>query len=141
MIEIKIKKLFEDAKLPTFAHPGDAGMDFFSREKVNIKPGERKAISTGIAMELPSGYVGLVWDKSSVGIKEGIKTLGGVLDAGYRGEILIGVVNLSDKGYVFEKHHKIAQMLIQKIERPTLVESTELSDSARGAGGFGSTGR
>ena len=138
---VKIKKLRPDAKLPTYAHPGDAGMDLFSVETVVIKSGERAKISTGIAMEIPDGYVGLVWDKSGLASNYMLKNLGGVMDAGYRGEYIITLVNLGKEDYVLEKNHKIAQLLIQKIERPVVIEEAELSESARGDAGFGSTGK
>lgn len=102
---------------------------------------ERFAVRTGISLEIPEGYVGLIWDKSGIAIKEGIKTLGGVIDAGYRGEILIGVINLGNKDYVFDVGHKVAQILIQKIENFEIIESQELSDTSRGQSGFGSTGK
>lgn len=140
-IAIKIKKLDPEAKIPSFAHPGDAGMDLFSLETVIIQPGERVKIRTGIATELPQGYAGLWWDKSGLSNNHGLKILGGVLDAGYRGELLVGLINLSKESYTIEKHHKITQMIIQKIEHPEIVEASELSDSSRGEGGFGSTGK
>ena len=99
------------------------------------------AVRTGIAAQIPEGYVGLVWDKSGIAIKEGIKTLGGVIDSGYRGEILVGMINLGDKDYVFETGHKLAQLLIQKVEHIEVVEVRELSETPRGKGGFGSTGK
>ena len=98
------------------------------------------AVRTGIAMEIPEGFVGLIWDKSSIGSK-GIKTLGGVIDAGYRGEIQVMVTNLGDTAYTFEHGHKVAQMIIQKVEFPEIVEVSELSESLRGEGAFGSTGK
>ncbi len=140
-MQIKFKKLHPDAKAPQYAHHGDAGMDFFALEKTILKPGEHAAIKTGIAMEIPHGYVGLFWDKSGIAIKHGIKLLGGVIDAGYRGEILIGMMNLSAVEYVFEVGHKVSQMLIQKVEAPDIIEATELSDTSRGEKGFGSTGK
>jgi dUTP pyrophosphatase len=140
-LTLKIKKLHPDAKIPSYAHPGDAGMDLYSLEKVEIKPGERLKIRTGIATELPDGYAGLWWDKSGLSNNYGLKVLGGVLDAGYRGELLVGLINLSKETYVVEKHHKVTQMLIQKVEHPEIIEVEELSDSSRGAGGFGSTGK
>ncbi len=140
-MKLPIKKLDSKAKLPSYSHPGDAGMDLFALENTLVKAGQRFAVKTGIAMEIPEGFVGLVWDKSGLAIKNGIKTLGGVIDSGYRGEILIGVLNTSDKDYVFEAGHKIAQMLIQKIENMEIVETDLLSDTQRGSGGFGSTGK
>jgi len=140
-MNIRIKKLHPDAHIPNIAHQGDAGFDLYSVDKVTIEPGQRVQIPVGLAFEIPLGYVGLIWDKSGISHKGGIKTLGGVLDSGYRGELLVGVINLSSETYVFEKGNKIAQMLIQKIETPTFEEVVELSDSSRGEGGFGSTGK
>lgn len=141
MLAIKIKKLKSDATLPNYAHAGDAGMDMYASEDVHIRKGERGKVPTGIAIEIPDGYVGLVWDKSGLSINHGLKTLGGVIDAGYRGEIIIGIANLSGEDYTIEKGHKVAQMLIQKIESPVIEEEGELSDSHRGEKGFGSTGK
>jgi len=138
---IKIKKLNPEAKLPIYAHPGDAGMDFFALAETEIKPGEVIRVKTGIALELPIGYVGLIWDKSGLAANHGLKTMAGVLDAGYRGELQIVVTNLSKEIYSIKKHDKVAQMLIQKIESPELIEVDELSDTSRGEGGFGSTGK
>ncbi len=138
---LKIKKLRADATLPTYAHPGDAGLDIYTCESVSVEPGEKTVISTGIAMEIPEGYVGMIWDKSGIAIKNGIKTLGGVVDSGYRGEVLIGVINLSKERYTFEKGHKVAQMVIQKKEDVVVEEVQELSDTSRGEGRFGSTGK
>jgi dUTP pyrophosphatase len=90
-MEIQIKKLHPDAKLPTYAHPGDAGMDFYTIEDVTIMPGEIAIIHTGIALAVPLGYAALLWDKSGLANKHGLKIVGGVFDAGYRGEILPGV--------------------------------------------------
>ncbi len=92
-------------------------------------------------MEIPEGYVGLIWDKSGLSHKYGIKSFGGVIDSGYRGEIHAGVMNLSDKYFKFEKENKIAQLLIQKVERVKFEEAEELSDTDRGRGGFGSSGK
>ena len=116
-------------------------MDMYASEDVHIRKGERGKVSTGIAMEIPDGYVGLVWDKSGLSINYGLKTLGGVIDAGYRGEIIIGIANLSSEDYTIEKGHKVAQLLIQKIEAPVIEETKELSDSHRGEKGLGSTGK
>lgn len=140
-MKVKIKKLNLDAKLPSYAHPGDAGMDVFAVEATELTPGEIKAVKTGISMEIPDGYAGLIWDKSGIAIKEGLKVMGGVIDSGYRGEIMVGMCNLGKKPYRFEPGHKIAQMLIQKIECPEIDETSELGDTSRGGGGFGSTGK
>jgi dUTP pyrophosphatase len=140
-MKLKIKKLHPDAVIPKYAHFDDAGFDLFAIEDTVIKVNERVPVKTGIAMEIPTGYVGLIWDKSGISVKEGIKTLAGVVDSTYRGEALVAVINLSDKDYVFEKGHKVAQMIIQKKETVEFEEVTELSDTSRGAGGFGSTGK
>jgi len=140
-MKLKIKKIHPDAKIPEFAHPGDAGMDLYVPERVTLAPGQRKSIGLGIAMEIPDGHVGLMWDKSGLSHKYGVKSFGGVIDAGYRGEIHAGVMNLSRETYIFEKGHKIIQILIQKIDQPKIVVVDELSDSVRGEGGFGSSGK
>lgn len=140
-MNIRVRKLHPDARIPHIATAGDAGCDMFATQAVTLQPGERGQVPTGIAMEIPLGYVGLIWDKSSVSHKGGIKTLGGVIDSGYRGEILIGVLNTGSEPYTFEAGNKVAQLLIQKVEVPTFEEVDELSDSERGRGGWGSTGK
>lgn len=140
-MQLKIKKLNSDAILPHYAHIDDAGFDLFSVENIEIAPMSRVQIPTGIAMEIPNGFVGLIWDKSGLSHKNGLKTLGGVIDSGYRGEIKVGLINLSAENYLLEKGHKVAQMIIQKKETCEIVEVDELSDTLRGEGGFGSTGK
>ena len=139
-MQLLFKKLHDSAKAPSFAHDSDAGMDFYAVEKTTIEPGTRVAIKTGIALAIPKGYVGLFWDKSSVGISKGLKTLGGVIDAGYRGEVMIGILNTTNSSYTFEAGDKVSQLLVQKIEQPTMVETDMLGSTERGEGGFGSTG-
>lgn len=139
-MKIKVKKLNEDAKLPTHGHPGDAGMDFYCVEDVVFPPGKQARAHTGVALEIPEGHVGLVWDKSSISFNMGLKVMGGVIDSGYRGEIIMNLLNTSEREVVLEKGHKIAQMLIQKFEHCDIVEVDEVSDSARGEGREGSTG-
>lgn len=137
---IKIKKLHPDAKSPSYAHSSDAGMDFYALENTIIQPNERKLIVTGIAMSIPHGYVGLIWDKSGIATKHGVKIMAGVIDAGYRGEIKILVHNLSSQSFAVEKGTKIAQMLIQPVVQKEIIEVAELEETERGEGGFGSTG-
>ena len=137
---IKIKKLSVTAIIPKFANPGDAGMDFYANETIILQSHERKLISTGISMAIPYGYVGLIWDKSGLASKHGLKTMAGVIDSGYRGEIKILVHNLSDQTYTIQQGKKIAQMLIQPIEQREIVEVTDLNETKRGNEGFGSTG-
>lgn len=138
---LKVKKLDPGAILPSYANPGDAGMDLYSNETITLKPGEIGKVRSGISMEIPNGYVGLYWDKSGLSNNHGIKMMGGVVDSGYRGELILGVINLSAKPYTFEKGHKVLQMLIQKVERTKIVESDILEDSQRGEKGFGSSGK
>ncbi len=140
-MKIKIKKLHPDARIPHYAHVGDAGVDLFTVEPFELEPGERKSVPLGLAIEIPEGYVGLIWDKSGLSHKFGIKSFGGVVDSGYRGEIHAGIMNLSDKFFSFEKGHKIAQLLIQKIEQADFEEVQELTVTDRGENGFGSSGK
>ena len=140
-MKIKLKKLHPEARVPEHALEGDAGVDLFSVESFELEPRERKSVPLGVAIEIPQGYVGLIWDKSGLSHKYGIKTFGGVIDSSYRGEIHAGIMNLSDKFFSFEKGHKIAQLLIQKVETVEFEEVKELSDSVRGEGAFGSTGK
>ena len=140
-MKLKIKKIHPGAQIPHYAHSGDAGLDLYVPERVTLMPGERKSVALGLAVEIPEGFVGLLWDKSGPSHLHGIKTFGGVIDCGYRGEIHTGIMNLSDKSYVFEKGHKIVQLLIQKVEQPEVVEVKKLSQTKRGVGGFGSTGK
>jgi dUTP pyrophosphatase len=139
-MKLLVKKMREDAKLPTRAHKEDAGIDLYACGEHTVSPHQTAMIPIGIAIEMEEGYVGLIWDKSSIGSKS-IKTLGGVIDAGYRGELHIMVHNLRSEPYTFEHGHKVAQMLLQKIELGPVVEVEELTPSLRGTGGFGSTGK
>jgi len=140
-MQVHIKKLHPDAIIPGFVHEGDAGMDLYVYEQKTLAPQERASIGIGIALAIPKGYVGLIWDKSGLSHMHGLKTCGGVIDAGYRGEVCVGIMNFGVESYVFEKGYKIAQLLIQKIEQPSLVEVAELDDTTRGTDGFGSTGK
>ncbi len=140
-MHIRIKKL--DSSLPdlSYAKPGDAGFDLYARERTVLAPGVQTLVPSGVALEIPEGYVGLVWDKSGLSIKHGLKVLGGVVDAGYRGEVMVGMINLSATEYVFEKGDKVAQMLIQRVEHVTFEMVDQLSETERGATGFGSSGK
>ena len=140
-MDLKIKKLHPNAVVPKYAKQGDAGMDLYSVEDYSVPPGMTCKVKTGIAVELPHGYVSLIWDKSGLATSHSIKTIGGVLDSGYRGEYIIGIINLGKKDYLIEKGDKVAQLLIQKIEHPTIKIVDQLSNSERGDNGFGSTGK
>jgi dUTP pyrophosphatase len=139
---VRFRLLDSSAKLPTYAHPGDAGMDVCSIEDVVIAPGARHLVKTGFAMELPDGFEAQVRPRSGLAIKSGITVLNtpGTIDSGYRGEVGVILINLSDVPFHVEKGMKIAQMVIAKFERAEIEEVSELSSSERGAGGFGSTG-
>lgn len=138
---IKIKKVSEDATLPSYHYEGDAAMNLYSVEDFLLKPNEHTGIKTGIAIAVPDGYAGLIWDRSGLSMKHGIKTLGGVVDSGYRGEILVGVINMSKKEYQIQKGDKIAQMLIQRVENVRVKEVNKLDETQRGEKGFGSSGK
>jgi dUTP pyrophosphatase len=140
-MELKVKYLTKDLPKLAYAKAGDAAFDLYSAEDVAIAPMERIQVSTGVALEIPEGYAGLIWDKSGLSHKFGLRTLGGVVDAGYRGEVMVGIINLSKESYVFKKGHKVAQMIVQKCEHCGIVEVKKLSESDRGVGGFGSTGK
>ena len=140
-MQFKVKKLSPDAILPKYAHDDDAGMDLFSTEDVLIAKNARVQVPTGIATEIPRGYVGLIWDKSGLSHKHGLKTLGGVIDSSYRGEIKVGMINLGDEDYKIEKGHKIAQMIIQEKITMEIIEVDDLADGVRGDNAFGSTGK
>ena len=141
-MKVQVKKLHPDATVPHYALLGDAGMDLYSVEDVVLSPGERHSVSTGIAMKIPEGHVGLVWDKSGMSQKSGLKTLGGVIDSNYLGEYFIGLVNLSDEPFEIRKGQKIAQILIQRVEVPETEEVDDFGvETARGEGRFGSTGK
>ena len=138
---LSLDELVSEAQLPHYANEGGAGLELYTREEITLEPGERASIPTGIALEIPDGYAGLMWDKSGLSHNHGVKMIGGVIDSGYRGEIKVGIVNLSQEKYTFEKGHKIAQILIQKVEKAEVIESDTLSSSDRGEKGFGSTGK
>ncbi|MBP9717096.1 MAG: dUTP diphosphatase [Candidatus Pacebacteria bacterium] len=140
-MELKVKKLHPDAKLPSYAHASDAGMDLYTVEDFTIEPGSHQLAPTGLAIVIPDGYTALVWDKGGVANKRHIKTVGGVFDTDYRGEYLIGLYNFGAEAQSFKAGDKIAQLIIQRVEHPTLVEVTELDDTPRGEGRFGSTGQ
>jgi dUTP pyrophosphatase len=140
-MELKWKKVDEGAKAPTKGHPGDAGIDFYSLEKVVLPPLSQARVRTGIALEIPNGCVGLVWDKSSISFNQGLKIMGGVIDAGFRGEFVASMYNTSNVEQVIEAGQKFTQMIIQKFEDCDLVEAEKLSETIRGEGREGSTGQ
>lgn len=139
-MHIKIKKLYPETKLPNYAHEGDVGLDLYAMKDFTVQPMEHVRIYHGFALEFPNGYAAIVKDKGSIS-KAGLHQMGGVFDAGFRGEYNTHLVNLSDQEYVIEKGDKVAQLVIVPVEIVELEQVDELSDSSRGEGRFGSTGR
>ncbi|MDD3284723.1 MAG: dUTP diphosphatase [Patescibacteria group bacterium] len=140
-LKIKIKKLYEDVITPSYALEGDAGLDIYSREDAIIKPGEKHIFHTGFALEIPEGYCSLIWDKGRISNLYDLKVMGGVFEYTYRGEYKICIFNLGKNFYEFKKGDKIAQFLIQPIITAEMIEVDELSDTKRGHGRWGSTGK
>lgn len=141
-IPCKIKKLSETAQVPT-KNNEDAGWDLYADEDIVIKPQERETIKTNISMEIPNGYVGLIWPRSGLGVKKGIDVFAGVIDPSYRGEIMVCLYNSNHdrtKDLYVKRGDRIAQMLFHIIPQITMVESNELSDTSRKDKGFGSSG-
>lgn len=141
-MKLKIQREDKEVKLPSYAHPGDAGMDLYSAESCVLKPGERKIVSTGVKIAVPHGYEAQVRPKSGLAAKNGISIVNspGTIDSGYRGIVGIILINHGNEELKIEKNMKIAQMVINKVELVDVEEVTELDDTARGKGGFGSTG-
>lgn len=142
--KVLVTRLDPDLPLPAYAKGGDAGADLVARIDVELKPGERKLVPTGISIALPDGYVALVHPRSGLAIKHGVTMVNspGTVDAGYRGELQIILINHDRSETVFFKRgDRIAQLVIQQVERAEFVEVKSLPGSGRGAAGFGSTGR
>jgi dUTP pyrophosphatase len=143
MREVLIKRLDPDIPLPSYAKAGDAGADLATRIDFTIKPGERMLVPTGISIALPDGYVALVHPRSGLAVKHGISIVNtpGTVDAGYRGELQVILINLDQNQSIsFKKGDRIAQLVIQQVERAKFTEVSELPGSDRSTGGFGSTG-
>lgn len=142
-MELKIKRMekAEGIKLPNFFHEGDVGCDLRAAESVNLQPGKITAVDTGLKMQIPDGYAGLIWEKSGLAFKHAIKTAGGVIDSGYRGEVRVALLNMGEDNYSVDRGDKIAQMLVQKAAKPDVVEVDDLEETSRGEDGFGSTGK
>ena len=143
-VQVLITRLDPELPLPRYAKGGDAGADIVSRIDITLAPGERALVPTGIAIALPDGYVALVHPRSGLAIKHGVTMVNapGTVDAGYRGELQIILINHDrNEAVSFKRGDRIAQLVIQKVERAEFVEVHELPGSGRGTGGFGSTGR
>jgi dUTP pyrophosphatase len=143
-MDLRVTKLKDNAVIPTRAHPGDAGLDLYSTEIAHLGPGERWSVGTGIALEIPEGHAGLVLPRSGLAREHGIALVNspGLIDAGYRGEVRVLLLNTDPAETVrIEAGARIAQLVVTPVAIAAPVEVTELSDSARGEGGFGSSGR
>jgi dUTP pyrophosphatase len=141
-LPIKFKKLHPSAAVPVYSKPGDAGADLFSIDWGILEPGERRLIRTGIAIEIPEGYVGLVHPRSGLAAKLGISIVNapGTIDSGYRGEILVNLINTNTTPYSFCIGDRIAQIVFQEVYQAYFEKVEELSESDRGVSGIGSTG-
>ena len=143
-LQVLITRLDESIPLPTYAKGGDAGADIVSRIDITLKPGERALVPTGISLALPDGYAAFVHPRSGLAIKHGVTMVNapGTVDAGFRGELQCIMINHDRlESITFKKGDRIAQLVIQKVERAEFVEVKDLPGSGRGTGGFGSTGR
>jgi dUTP pyrophosphatase len=143
VVKVEIQLLHKDAKMPTFAYEGDAGADLYALHDVVIKKSDRALVKTGIAIALPQGFEAQIRPRSGLALKHGITVLNtpGTIDAGYRGEVGVILANMSHDDYLVEKHTKIAQMLVKKVNDITFKKVDKLSSSQRGKGGFGSSGK
>ena len=142
-VEILVQRLDQGVPIPAYAHPGDAGADLCTAVDAVVPPGERMLLPTGIALALPPGHAAFVHPRSGLAAKFGVSLVNapGTVDEGYRGEVKVCVINLDPREpVVFRRGDRIAQLVIQRVERAGFVEVAELPDSERGAGGFGSTG-
>ncbi len=143
-VDVLIVRLDRDLPLPSYAHPGDAGLDLVTRVAAVVAPGERVLLPTGVAIALPEGYAAFVHPRSGLAVKYGVSLVNapGTIDAGYRGEIAVSVVNLDPRDPVtFDRGDRIAQLVVQRVEHAVLHEVETLPGSDRGEGGFGSSGR
>ncbi len=143
MVDIALRRLDPGLPPPSYAHPGDAGADLFTTVDVTLQPGERAMVPTGIAIALPEGYVALVHPRSGLAARHGVSIVNspGTVDAGYRGEIKVLLVNLDPATSVtLSRGDRIAQLVVQRFETASFVEVDALPESERGAGGYGSTG-
>jgi dUTP pyrophosphatase len=143
VVRVAVQRLDLDLPVPAYAHPGDAGADLYSAEDVELAPGERALVHTGVAIALPPGYVGLVHPRSGLASRLGVTVLNapGTVDSGFRGEILVNLIN-HDRlaAATIHRGDRIAQLVVQQVEQADFVVVEELSETVRGAGGHGSTG-
>jgi dUTP pyrophosphatase len=141
-VPLRIRMLEPSVTAPAYAHMGDAGLDICSSEDLVLEPGERALVGTGFAMALPEGYAAFVQPRSGLAARSGISIVNtpGLIDCHYRGEVKVILVNLGDEAFRVRKGDRIAQMVVQRVETARIDMVDELDDTARGEGGFGSTG-
>jgi dUTP pyrophosphatase len=142
-VQVLIRRLDPDLPVPVRSHPGDAGADLYAAADVELAPGQRAVVPTGVAIALPDGYAAFVHPRSGLAARHGVTIVNapGTVDAGYRGEIRVTLLNTdSDRPVRFRRGDRIAQLVVQRVERPVFHEVERLPGSARGDGGFGSTG-
>ena len=141
-MKIPLQRLDQGLPVPAHAHPGDGGVDLYARAAAELEPGERAVVATGIAVAIPDGYAGLVTPRSGLAARHGISVVNGpgLVDAGYRGEIKVSLVNLSDVTFVIERGDRIAQLVVLPIAVQEFIVVDDLEATTRGSGGFGSTG-
>jgi dUTP pyrophosphatase len=143
-VDILLQRLDPHLPVPAYAHPGDAGVDLYTAADARLEPGERAVLPTGLALALPDGYAAFVMPRSGLASRYGVALVNspGTVDAGYRGEVKVIVVNLDGSApAVFRRGDRIAQLVVQRVERVRFHEVSELPGTRRGDGGFGSTGR
>lgn len=140
-LTLRVRLLHPAAVLPRYARPGDAGLDLCSCEAYELAPGELHVFGTGLAVAVPQGYAGLVWDRSGLAVRAGLTTLAGVIDAGYRGEVKVPLLNTGPRPYRIEVGDRIAQLLVQAVPAVDVQAVERLEETARGEAGFGSSGR
>ncbi len=142
-VQVQLTRLDPDVPLPAYAHPGDAGADLVSTIDLDLAPGERALVPTGIAIALPEGYAGFVHPRSGLAARSGLSVLNtpGTIDSGYRGEVKVLLVNSDRHSPVrLRRGDRVAQLVVQQVEQADYVEVSELPASVRGSGGYGSTG-
>ncbi|MEU7828686.1 dUTP diphosphatase [Nonomuraea sp. NPDC052129] len=143
-VQVLIQRLDDGLPVPSYAHPGDAGADLYAAADVELLPGERAMVGTGVAIALPDGYAAFVHPRSGLAARHGVTLVNapGTVDAGYRGEIRVTVINTDAKEpFRLSRGDRVAQLVVQRVERAAFTEVEQLPGSARGTGGFGSTGR
>ena len=135
------KNITETSKIPSRANFNDAGFDLYSDENITIKANSRQTIKTGVAFQIQRGFAGLIWPRSGLAVKQGIDVLAGVIDSGYRGEVMVCLYNTSNEDVKIDHGDRVAQIIFQELPMVSLLSIDTLDDSQRGSNGFGSTGK